>query len=102
MAVSESACNAATLSAPSALKLPSGEPLRIEFLDFQGSLERHTNPFIKNLRLLGIDANFRVVDAAQYQSRVQEFDYDVVTLRYGASFTPGELDWPSTWIDRLG
>ena len=72
------------------LKLPSGEPFRIEFLDFQGSLERHTSPFIKNLRLLGIDANFRVVDAAQYQSRVQEFDYDIVTLRYGASFTPGE------------
>ena len=62
------------------LKLPSGEPFRIEFLDFGGSLERHTNPFIKNLRLLGIDAKFRVVDAAQYQSRVQDFDFDVVTL----------------------
>ncbi len=72
------------------LKLPSGEPFTIEFLDFQGSLERHTSPFIKNLRLLGIDANFRVVDAAQYQSRLQDFDFDVVTLRYGSSFTPGE------------
>ncbi|MCW6507379.1 extracellular solute-binding protein [Lichenifustis flavocetrariae] len=72
------------------LKLPSGEPFTIEFLDFGGSLERHTAPFIKNLRLLGIDATFRVVDAAQYQSRVQDFDYDIVTQRYGASFTPGE------------
>jgi microcin C transport system substrate-binding protein len=72
------------------LKLPDGQPFRIEFLDFQGSLERHTSPFIKNLRLLGIDATFRVVDAAQYQSRVQSFDYDVMTMRYGASFTPGE------------
>lgn len=72
------------------LKLPSGEPFTIEFLDFGGSLERHTAPFIKNLRLLGIDATFRVVDSAQYQSRVDSFDYDVVTLRYGASFTPGE------------
>ena len=74
----------------STLKLPSGEPLTIEFLDFGGSLERHTAPYIKNLRLLGIDATFRVVDAAQYQSRVQNFDFDVVTQRYGASFTPGE------------
>ncbi|MDX7949773.1 extracellular solute-binding protein [Lichenihabitans sp. Uapishka_5] len=72
------------------LKLPSGEPLTIEFLDFQGALERHTAPFIKNLRLLGIDANYRVVDTAQYQARVNAFDYDVVTQRYGASFTPGE------------
>ena len=72
------------------LKLPSGEPFTIEFLDFGGALERHTAPFIKNLRLLGIDSNFRVVDAAQYQSRVNAFDYDIVTQRYGASFTPGE------------
>ncbi len=72
------------------LKLPDGNPFRVEFLDFQGSLERHTSPYIKNLRLLGIDATFRIVDAAQYQSRVNSFDYDVVTLRYGASFTPGE------------
>ncbi len=53
------------------MKLPSGEPLTIEFLDFGGSLERHTSPYIKNLRLLGIDATFRVVDAAQYQARVE-------------------------------
>ncbi len=72
------------------LRLPSGEPFRIEFLDFQSSLERHTQPFIKNLQLLGIDATFRVVDAAQYQGRVQAFDYDVVTARQGADPTPGE------------
>ncbi len=74
----------------SLLKLPTGEPFRVEFLDFQGALERHTSPFIKNLRLLGIDANFRVVDSAQYQERLNNFDYDVMTMRYGASFTPGE------------
>ncbi len=72
------------------LKLPSGEPFRIEFLDFSGGLERHTQPFIKNLQLLGIDANFRVVDAAQYQSRVNDFDFDVITLRHGGDPTPGE------------
>lgn len=72
------------------LKLPSGEPFRIEFLDFGSSLERHTNPFIKNLRLLGIDATFRVVDAAQYQQRTDVFDFDIVSQRYGGAFTPGE------------
>ncbi|WP_237478515.1 extracellular solute-binding protein [Lichenibacterium dinghuense] len=72
------------------LRLPSGEPFRIEFLDFQSSLERHTQPFIKNLQLLGVDASFRVVDASQYQGRVQNFDYDIVTARQGADPTPGE------------
>ena len=72
------------------LKLPSGEPFRIEFLDFQGALERHTAPFIKNLRLLGIDATYRVVDTAQYQSRFQSFDFDITVVNHGGSFTPGE------------
>ena len=72
------------------LKLPSGEPFRIEFLDFSAGLERHTQPFIKNLQLLGIDATFRIVDAAQYQGRVQEFDFDIVTARHGGNPTPGE------------
>ena len=62
----------------------------MEFLDFSGALERHTAPFIKNLRLLGIDAAYRVVDSAQYQGRVQNFDYDVVVQNYNGSFTPGE------------
>ena len=72
------------------LKLPDGAPFRIEFLDFSGALERHTAPFIKNLRLLGIDATYRVVDSAQYQSRIQTFDYDIVVQNYSGSFTPGE------------
>ena len=72
------------------LKLPDGQPFTIEFLDDSSSLERHTAPFIKNLRLLGIEANFRVVDSAQFQSRTQSFDFDIVTRNNGASFTPGE------------
>lgn len=74
----------------SILKLPDGTPFRIEFLDFSGALERHTAPFIKNLRLLGIDATYRVVDSAQYQSRIQTFDFDIVVQNYSGSFTPGE------------
>lgn len=72
------------------LKLPDGRPFTMEFLDFSGALERHTAPFIKNLRLLGIDATYRVVDSAQYQGRVQTYDFDVVVQNHGGSFTPGE------------
>ncbi|HUI21799.1 MAG TPA: extracellular solute-binding protein [Methylocella sp.] len=73
-----------------ALTLPDGKPFEIEFLDFDNALEPHTAPFIKNLRLLGIEARYRVVDAAQYKRRLDDFDYDVVTSRFGLGLTPGE------------
>jgi microcin C transport system substrate-binding protein len=72
------------------LKLPNGQPLDIEFLDSTPSLQPHTQPFIKNLSLLGIQARSRIVDAAQYQRRQNEFDFDVLSQRYGAGPTPGE------------
>ncbi len=72
------------------LRLPSGEPLTIEFLDFQNSLQPHTQPFIRNLGLLGIQASARIVDAAQYQRRTDEFDFDVTSRRYSTAPTPGE------------
>ncbi len=72
------------------LKDAAGKAMRIEFLDRDGSIERVVQPYIRNLRLLGIDASFRTVDASQYQSRQNGFDYDVVSRRYAMSPTPGE------------
>ena len=72
------------------LRLPSGEPLTIEFLDFDPSLQPHTQPFIKSLALLGINAASRIVDSAQYQRRMEEFDFDMTVRRYSNSATPGE------------
>lgn len=72
------------------LMLPGGQPLEIEFLDDEGSLERHTNPFIKNLALLGVRAAFRIVDPAQYQRRLEDFDFDMTVRRFTFSATPGE------------
>ncbi len=72
------------------LALPDGTPFEIEFLDFDNALQPHTAPFIKNLKLLGIEANYRMVDAAQYKRRLDDFDYDIVTSRFGLGLTPGE------------
>ncbi len=74
----------------SVLHLPDGQPFTIEFLDSSSALERHTSPYIKNLRLLGVEASFRAVDPAQYQSRTQTFDFDVVVQNHGGATTPGE------------
>jgi microcin C transport system substrate-binding protein len=72
------------------LKLPSGKPFQIEFLDFQASLQPHTEPFQSNLRRLGIDARSRIVDAAQYQRRLVDFDFDVTVRNLSGSTTPGD------------
>ena len=72
------------------LMLPDGKPLEIEFLDFSNTMERHTQPFIKNLALLGITARLRVVDPAQYRQRLEKFDFDMMVQRLVMSFSPGE------------
>jgi microcin C transport system substrate-binding protein len=72
------------------LKLPSGAPFTIEFLDSQPALQPHTMPFEQNLAKLGISAVSRIVDASQYKSRTEAFDFDVVSFRLSGSLTPGQ------------
>ncbi len=66
-----------------------GEPLEVEFLDDSASFARITNPYIQNLKRLGIDATLRQVDRPQYQRRVKAFDYDIIVSRLVFSMTPG-------------
>jgi microcin C transport system substrate-binding protein len=66
-----------------------GEPLKIEILMFEPAFERLAAPYLKNLKLLGIDARMRMVDAAQYQQRLKDFDFDITTQRYVMRNTPG-------------
>jgi microcin C transport system substrate-binding protein len=74
----------------SALKLPSGEAFDIEFLDFSPALQPHTDPFQANLRRLGVSCRSRIVDAAQYNSRMNNFDFDMASLALSSSLTPGD------------
>ncbi|XSG81603.1 MAG: extracellular solute-binding protein [Methyloligella sp. ZOD6] len=66
-----------------------GEPLRLEFLNFEPAFERVTAPYLKNLQRLGIQARIRMVDPSQYQQRLKGFDFDITTQRYGMELTPG-------------
>ena len=66
-----------------------GEPLRIEFLTNSSAFERITGPYVEVLRRLGVDASLRRVDPAQYQQRVEDFDFDIITARFVTSPTPG-------------
>ncbi len=66
-----------------------GEGLDIEFLITDPSSERIVGPYSENLKRIGINATMRRIDEAQYQRRVKEFDFDVITTRFVMSLTPG-------------
>jgi microcin C transport system substrate-binding protein len=70
--------------------LPSGEVFRIEFLADEPSLQPHHAPYIKNLGIIGIEANLRLVDPVQYRARVEDFDFDMTIERFSMSATPGD------------
>jgi microcin C transport system substrate-binding protein len=70
-------------------KNAKGEPLKIEFLIFSPGFERVIAPYVKNLKLLGIDASIRRVDPSQYEQRVKDFDFDIAVQRYSLNLTPG-------------
>ena len=67
-----------------------GEKIAIEFLLEEPAFQAHHAPFIKNLGVLGIEANIRLVDPVQYKAREDGFDFDITVQRFSFSSTPGE------------
>ena len=70
-------------------KNAKGETLSAEFLIESPVFERVLGPYVKNLKLLGIDASIRIIDDAQYQSRRKTFNYDILSSRFSSDVTPG-------------
>ncbi len=66
-----------------------GEYFEFEILLNSSTWERIALPFKKNLGRLGIEAKVRTVDAAQYQKRVETFDFDMIVDVFGQSLSPG-------------
>jgi microcin C transport system substrate-binding protein len=84
---------------PQGVRNAAGQPFTIEVLLDSPSFERIIAPYIKTLKSIGIDATMRLVDDAQYERRMKEFDFDLTTQRYALRLTPGiELTnfWGST------
>ena len=67
----------------------TGEPFKFEILIVQPAFERMALPFSRNLKRLGIEANVRLVDSAQYQERTDSRDFDVIIASWGQSQSPG-------------
>lgn len=84
---------------------PGNVRLEFEFLESNPALERWINPFIANLKKIGVEARLRVVDPAQYQNRIQDFDFDMTSTVIGQSDSPGNEQrdlWMSTKADIKG
>ncbi len=57
-----------------------GETLAVEFVEDSPAFERIINPYVENLRALGIDASLTLVDPAQMSQRTDppNFDFDII------------------------
>jgi microcin C transport system substrate-binding protein len=76
----------------------TGAPFEFEILLSEPTFERISLPFVKNLEHLGITARVRTVDTAQYQNRVDSFDFDMTVGLWPQSLSPGNEqvdDWAS-------
>ncbi|WP_092369500.1 extracellular solute-binding protein [Phytopseudomonas seleniipraecipitans] len=66
-----------------------GQALRFEILLVNPNLERILQPFTENLASIGIQANLRTVDRAQYKQRLDQFEFDMILLTLPQTLSPG-------------
>jgi len=67
----------------------TGEPFAFEILLNDPQMERIVLPLAKNLERMGITARVRTVDVAQYEKRMETFDFDTAVVVFGQSLSPG-------------
>ena len=72
------------------LRNAKGEPLVIEYLDSNESGARVVTPWARNLEKIGVQLNFRPVDFALYQQRLQKFEFEISSLAYQGTHSPGQ------------
>ena len=84
----------------------AGEQFRLEFLTYGAEQQRVYAKFMETLKAIGVDASIRLVDAAQYQRRINDFDYDMILAAFGMVATPTReglsLFFGSDSVDRSG
>ncbi|MFT4265741.1 MAG: extracellular solute-binding protein [Xenophilus sp.] len=72
-----------------ALRNARGEPFEIEYLNAQPSGVRLVLPMQVAMAKLGIKLTIRNVDGALYQQRMDDFDFELGSIRIPARTTPG-------------
>jgi microcin C transport system substrate-binding protein len=67
----------------------TGEPYTVEFLADDPSFERVFLFYQPSLERLGVTMSVRTVDEAQYENRLRNRDFDVISATWGESLSPG-------------
>lgn len=83
----------------------TGEPFGFEILAASRSEERLLLAYASQLKRAGIDAHIRLVDAAQYQQRLNTFNFDMVDYTWYTSLSPGNeqiIRWSGKAADQEG
>ncbi|MDF9788231.1 extracellular solute-binding protein [Polynucleobacter sphagniphilus] len=80
-----------------ALRNMQGEPFRFEMVEDGPFFLRVISAYTRNLEKLGIQVDVRTSDFALHQKRMDEYDFDMTTVRFPDSQNPGNELW-----DRFG
>lgn len=66
----------------------TGEALTLTIIQFDPLYDRVVNPFIENLKALGVQGTLQRIDSAQYVERRRAGDFDLTNQRFNMSFEP--------------
>ena len=66
-----------------------GQPLVLEILNDSQTFDRVINPWVQNLRAVGIDARNVRVDNAEYENRSRSHQFDIISDHLGQDPIPG-------------
>lgn len=66
----------------------AGEALTLTIIQFDPLYDRVVNPFIENLKALGVQGTLQRIDSAQYVERRRAGDFDLTNQRFNMSFEP--------------
>ncbi|MFV0385758.1 extracellular solute-binding protein [Paracoccus sp. (in: a-proteobacteria)] len=66
-----------------------GRTLKLEILNDSQTFDRVINPWVENLRAIGVDARNVRVDNAEYENRSRSHDFDVISDHLGQDAIPG-------------
>lgn len=83
----------------------TGEPFTVEFLVDDPATERFVLFYRPSLERMGMTVSARVVDAAQYENRLRQWDFDIVVASWGQSLSPGNEQrgyWSTAAADQPG
>ena len=69
--------------------IKTNKTLKIEIISNQSKMEKILLIWKDKLKKIGVTLTIRIVDSAQFQNRLQTFNYDSIIFKYYMSLSPG-------------